>query len=167
MLIRTSLSQRSFSAKTPSGGRSTARMILQISPTVTAMTPFKSPQQKAGNDTRFSRGCYHSICVCAGLRAAGAKWLSAVECTSSRFTDTGSICTTCCNKITRGRNHGVIASFTKHFDEHEHAQSCLDRILTNCNGAKCNTRLAAMAVSTAMIARAPLAEKFLMLCVCL
>ena len=37
MLIRTSLSQRSFSAKTPRGGRITARMILQISPIVTAM----------------------------------------------------------------------------------------------------------------------------------
>lgn len=37
MLISTSLSHRSFSAKTPSGGKITARMILQMSPTVMAI----------------------------------------------------------------------------------------------------------------------------------
>ena len=37
MLISTSLSQRSFSAKTPKGGSRTARMILQMSPTVNAI----------------------------------------------------------------------------------------------------------------------------------
>lgn len=70
MLISTSLSQRSFSANTPRGGRSTARMILQISPTVTAIMYFDTPGSRLRRPVqRGSPGCtIRNQFLCCGCR---------------------------------------------------------------------------------------------------